>query len=149
MGLYFECPYGSAINRLYSIHDNHHEDRRWGFDCKDVKEWTYSECHWSGYVNDYDEYLFYNCPQEGALITGMESVHNNHHEDRRWNYKCCNVAKTSTHGCYHSMHINNMDGPMDYKVQDGYWISGLESEHDSHHEDRVWRLELCKIQKDY
>jgi len=145
--LYFECPEGSAITHLRSIHDNHHEDRVWAFDCQTVKKETkITACAWTGYVNNLDEPFSYECAEGAGLITGMESVHDNHHEDRQWKYKCCYTAETCYHDCHQTDPINAMDKPMDYLVQDGYWISGLQSVHDNHHEDREWRLHLCKIQ---
>lgn len=91
----------------------------------------------------------------------MESEHDNRHEDRRlvtkyiwitvkyyifrWNFKCCSAADTCYHDCHYSPYINDYDEPMDYTVQDGYVITGLESEHSNSAEDRRWRLQLCKI----
>jgi len=145
--LYFECPEGSAITHLTSIHNNNYEDRMWAFECQAVKEEAeFTACAWTGYVNNFDEPFIYECTEGAGLITGMESIHDNHYEDRRWSYKCCYTAETCYHDCHFTPFINAMDGPMDYKVQDGYWISGFESEHDNHFEDRQWRLQLCKIQ---
>merc|ERR1711973_461197 len=103
-------------------------------------------CSWSGYVNDYDEVLVYECSSGAGLIAGMESEHDNGSEDRRWNYKCCFAEATCYHDCHFTPYINDYDEAMDYSVQDGYVVVGMESEHDNKHEDRKWRLQVCKIQ---
>ena len=64
----------------------------------------------------------------------------------RWNYKCCVAANTCYHDCHYSPYINAYDEAMDYTVQDGYVVTGLESEHSNGNEDRRWRLQLCQIQ---
>ena len=48
------------------------------------------------------------------------------------------LQDTCYHDCHFTPFINDLDEPMDYTVQDGYMISGLESEHDNHAEDRKW-----------
>merc|ERR1711892_61225 len=143
--LYFECPEGSAISHIQSIHDNSHEDRIWGFECA-VVENLFDSCAWTGYVNNFDETFVYECTAGAGIITGMESEHDNRKEDRRWSYKCCEAVATCYHDCHFTPYINDLDQPMDYTVQDGYMIAGVESEHDNHSEDRKWRLQLCKVQ---
>ena len=39
-------------------------------------------------VNDFDQLLEFQCPNEG-FITGINSFHNNDKEDRRFKFKCC------------------------------------------------------------
>merc|ERR1712172_369532 len=87
--LFFECPEGETISHLLSMHDNGAEDRRWGFECKPVADFPFDSCSWTGYVNNFDETFVYECTTGAGVITGMESEHDNHHEDRRWSYKCC------------------------------------------------------------
>merc|ERR1719443_1833733 len=89
------------------------------------------------WVNDYDGYLYFECP-EGQSISRLMSIHDNGHEDRRWNYKCCVAANTCYHDCHYSPYINAYDEAMDYTVQDGYVVTGLESEHSNGNEDRRW-----------
>ena len=81
--LYFECPEGQSISRLMSIHDNGHEDRMWAFECLPL-EYGYDSCAWSGYVNNYDEMLLFECASGAGVVAGMESEHDNKHEDRRY-----------------------------------------------------------------
>ena len=77
--LYFECPEGQSISRLMSIHDNGHEDRMWAFECLPL-EYGYDSCAWSGYVNNYDEMLLFECASGAGVVAGMESEHDNKHD---------------------------------------------------------------------
>eukprot|EP00092_Neocalanus_flemingeri_P081720 GFUD01102138.1.p1 GENE.GFUD01102138.1~~GFUD01102138.1.p1 ORF type:complete len:113 (-),score=20.32 GFUD01102138.1:25-363(-) len=99
-----------------------------------------------GYVNNFDETFVYECTNVAGVITGMQSVHSNGAEDRRWSYKCCSATATCYHDCFFTPYINEFDQPMDFTLQDGYQLTGTESEHDNGKEDRVWRLQLCKVQ---
>jgi len=45
------------------------------------------------YVNDYDELLHYECPDNG-YVSGVHSIHNNDAEDRIWNFQCCHTPGT-------------------------------------------------------
>ena len=96
--LYFECPEGQSITRMISVHSNHDEDRMWAFECSAL-EHGYESCAWSGYVNNYDEVrriekcpmiehtmykvLLFECASGAGVVSGMESEHDNKHEDRR------------------------------------------------------------------
>ena len=99
--LYFECPEGQSITRMMSIHSNHDEDRMWAFECSALEN-GYDSCAWSGYVNNYDEVrrierglwgmsdhvimhkvLLFECASGAGVVSGMESEHDNGHEDRR------------------------------------------------------------------
>jgi len=93
--LNFRCPqhhgvYGS-ISRIKSHHHNGKEDRQWDFECNyDIR--TQSSCSWPhDFVNGWDAELQYECPKYG-YIAGAYSYHDNHREDRRWKYYCCDVG---------------------------------------------------------
>merc|ERR1712215_272530 len=120
--LYFECEEGQSISHIESIHDNKYEDRKWGFECAPTG-FEFDTCSWTGYVNNFDETFVYECTTGAGIITGMESEHDNHSEDRRWSYKCCTATTTCYHDCHFTPHINELDGLMDYTVQDGYLIA--------------------------
>ena len=47
--------------------------------------------HLSGYVNNFDQLVEYQCPNEG-IPTGVDSVHSNRNEDRRFKFRCCQPA---------------------------------------------------------
>ncbi|XP_018949936.1 hemagglutinin/amebocyte aggregation factor-like [Cyprinus carpio] len=90
----FECPPHHVIAGISSYHDNYHEDRRWQFSCcrskctSEVRGHCHSDCHWTSYVNSFDEYFFWTVPTQRVLV-GIGSYHDDIHEDRRWRYKYC------------------------------------------------------------
>uniref|UniRef100_A0A8C1ERY6 Hemagglutinin/amebocyte aggregation factor n=1 Tax=Cyprinus carpio carpio TaxID=630221 RepID=A0A8C1ERY6_CYPCA len=85
----FECPPHHVIAGISSYHDNYHEDRRWQFSCcrskctSEVRGHCHSDCHWTSYVNSFDEYFFWTVPTQRVLV-GIGSYHDDIHEDRRW-----------------------------------------------------------------
>ncbi|KAJ8315168.1 hypothetical protein KUTeg_007318, partial [Tegillarca granosa] len=83
----FTCPAGQSISRIMSVHDNGHEDRRWSFECRQ-NPGTTGKCFWSGYVNSYDQLLEYHCP-DSHFVHGVESIHDNGKEDRKFSFYCC------------------------------------------------------------
>ena len=80
--LYFECPEGQSVSHISSVHDNKHEDRMWAYECSPLTA-GYDNCAWSGYVNNFDEILLFECASGAGVVAGMESEHDNGHEDRR------------------------------------------------------------------
>ncbi|KAJ8314050.1 hypothetical protein KUTeg_008611 [Tegillarca granosa] len=90
--LNFQCPTGQAISWIKSIHNNHREDRLFDFRCTN-KCPKANSCHWTGYINNYDQRVDFVCPS-GGMISGFKSVHSNHHEDRRWRVYCCRNSLT-------------------------------------------------------
>ncbi|XP_050990394.1 hemagglutinin/amebocyte aggregation factor-like [Labeo rohita] len=83
----FECPAQHVIAGMSSYHSNPHEDRRWKFYCC-KSPCTSGSCHWTSYVNNFDEYFHYTVPSQNVLV-GVHSYHQNAQEDRRWAYKAC------------------------------------------------------------
>jgi len=145
-GLAFHCPIRDnkhgAIKRIESYHSNHHEDRRWHFECSyDVQR--AGHCHWTGWLNGWDAELRYNCPNNG-YIAGLNSYHDNHREDRRWRVLCC-VAIPGLEDCKWTGYINGWDAHMNYNVPSGRVINGLYSHHSNHREDRIWRVYECRL----
>ena len=59
------------------------------------------------WVNDYDGYLYYECP-EGESISRMTSIHSNHDEDRRWAFEC-DVLEHGYDTCTWSGFVNDWD----------------------------------------
>lgn len=126
----FECPDGEHIANVGSMHSNHHEDRRWDYQCKKLSN-SYSgsyfkNCAWSGFVNDFHEMVAFRCPDKGA-ITGVYSIHDNHKEDRRFSFKCCQVVNYPIKECKFTNYLNEWDGPMNYRVPDRFLLVGFAS----------------------
>merc|ERR1712098_808553 len=52
----FECSSGAGVVAgLESEHDNHTEDRRWSFKCVVDSGTCYHDCHFTPFLNDYDD----------------------------------------------------------------------------------------------
>lgn len=144
--LYKSCPGGQELFRLYSIHDNHKEDRRWKFGCRPAP-FRFQRYRWTGYVNGWDGNLHHVCENKG-VVTGLKGYHDNHHEDRRYAIECGNYYDNDwIDYCIWTDYINGLDGLMDYSVSAGWSLVGLNSYHKNREEDRRWRLNLCKVKQ--
>ena len=135
------CPAGQSIDRISSQHSNHHEDRTWSFYCKSSSKIS-SSCHWSGYVNSFDQQILFQCAS--GVITGVQSYHSNHHEDRRFNFKCCNTKNNLPSHCSWTDFANDWDGAMDYYVKYDHFLVGAYSVHSNSREDRRWKFLVCQ-----
>uniref|UniRef100_A0A8C8D7M2 Uncharacterized protein n=1 Tax=Oncorhynchus tshawytscha TaxID=74940 RepID=A0A8C8D7M2_ONCTS len=93
--LHFNCPSRQSISYIKKgrkgtkLHNNTYEDRLWGFECKDTFVYE-PECHWSPYINDFDQEFTFEFPKN-YVLTGMNSYHFNRHEDKVWKCYCCRV----------------------------------------------------------
>ncbi|TRY67197.1 hypothetical protein TCAL_13161 [Tigriopus californicus] len=137
-----ECPPNDSIYEVQSIHDNHHEDRVWDWRCQ-PSGYEFESCSWSGDVNQYDGPLNFEC--SNGVITGVESTNSNHDEDRVWSFKCCTKPNICYSECSISAAANEYDGPLSFRVDPGYFLTGADSVHSNHDEDRVWHFHTCKI----
>lgn len=87
------CSNGGYLNGVFSIHNNKNEDRRYKFRCCTPRSGYYHKnCKWSNWVNNYDETFSYFVPT-GYVIRGVNSIHHNKKEDRRFKFEICQVAK--------------------------------------------------------
>lgn len=50
----------------------------------------------AAYLNAYDQDLHYNCPHEYQAISHVESIHDNHKEDRMFDLSCSDVTDGAT-----------------------------------------------------
>merc|ERR1711953_344276 len=73
---------------------------------------------------------------------GLGSKHNNHHEDRVWDFSCRRGKVTSD--CSWTGWINGYDEDMNHLCPDGGIVIGVQSKHNNHREDRIWKLKCCK-----
>ncbi|CAG5128367.1 unnamed protein product [Candidula unifasciata] len=142
-----ECPDQQIIKSLESQHDNKYEDRVWNMICAlATNEIRIGACEWSGYVNNYDELLEYQCADE-RIIAGIESIHENAYEDRKYSFKCCVPEGVVAHSCEITPYVNDYDKLFNYRVPDGFAIKGVDSVHDNHYEDRIFKFEICKLDR--
>ncbi len=91
--------------------------------------------------NDWDRDLNVQCSNRQAIY-GVQSYHSNHHEDRRWNFKCKNVVPRYSH-CYWTGYENNWDKPIHFRCAANSVMAGVSSYHHNHYEDRRWRFKCC------
>eukprot|EP01083_Nonionella_stella_P176741 619218_1 len=118
-----ECDDDDALYKVYSIHDNDREDRKFTFSCKAML-WQFSliNCDgYSAYVNDYDETFLYECPR-GGVVKGISSKHSNHDEDRKWSFLCCDIQYTPMH-----LQSSNGDGDRLLTTISSSWNNGVRS----------------------
>ena len=79
----------------------------------------------------------------GEYISHMYSHHNNHHEDRQFKFQCRKGGISNQ--CYLTGYQNSFDHNGDMHCSTDYAIVGMESYHNSHHEDRRWKFWCCKV----
>ncbi|XP_062611243.1 hemagglutinin/amebocyte aggregation factor-like [Saccostrea cucullata] len=137
------------IDAIVSFHHNHYEDRRYELHCGTaLKHGRDVNCHWTGYVNDFDHAVHYRCPGAG-YINGMASYHHNAYEDRRHRFRCCGPKSLNYQykQCRWTGWVNHYDQPVVYFVPKGYVLRGVNSVHHNHYEDRRFQFEVCKLVK--
>lgn len=103
----------------------------------------------TGYVNDYDDKIQFSVNND-EFICGMRSRHNNHKEDRKFDFYACSYPEDVTSPQRTDEHWTD-DYCGDYgkeaycKCSDGYGVVGMYSTHSNHKEDRKWKLLCAKI----
>ncbi|XP_059154334.1 dermatopontin-like [Physella acuta] len=138
----YRCPLSQTISYIYSEHNNFFEDRKWEFYCRSVGETA--DCEQSGYVNQFDQLLHYVCPRD-KFITGIASYHDNHYEDRRFQFQCCRATGRNLTGCFMTGDANTWDQKLTFMVPVGMVINGAYSTHNNYYEDRIWRFQICYV----
>ena len=127
---YFECPEGEAINMFDGIYDQQSYDRKFRFGCTKVA--SKANCSWTDYVNDYDKPVQHNCD---GYIGGIQSIHSNGVEDRKWKIQCCNPGtEIQKMSCITTSFINDFKGRIEFKLKADNIFVGLESYHENSQE---------------
>jgi len=139
--LSYVCPSNHAINAFRSVHDNGKEDRLWKIGCCKVTGARLVDVGLTSYLNSWDGVLDFTCEDDEVLI-GMDSVHDNQKEDRRYAALCARLVwdEGVTFSSKWSGWVNSLDGYLQF--QPGYCdvITGLYSVHDNSKEDRRWKF---------
>ncbi|XP_059171747.1 dermatopontin-like isoform X2 [Physella acuta] len=117
----FLCPKGQVLSYLASQHSNYYNDRVWDFACGSVPT-SMLNCSKSGYVNEMDQILAFMCPAY-AVVTGLESYHENFYEDRRFKFQCCELDMVELNECYMTDFTNKYDETFAYTVPAGYVVA--------------------------
>ncbi|XP_059154331.1 dermatopontin-like [Physella acuta] len=86
----YVCPHNKVMTGVASYHSNHHEDRRFKFQCCSVNGKSLNGCYKTGEVNTWDGKLTLLVP-EGKVVNGAYSTHNNYYEDRIWRFNICSI----------------------------------------------------------
>lgn len=146
--LQFECPHENQfISHITSVHDNHREDRVFDMSCADFPidvDGLLTSCTWTEYVNDWDGLLAFEC-NDNMYISGLQSDHDNHREDRRWKVKCCEMHEIHLADCHFTAWTNAYDGRQYLDTGSSHIMKGIISIHDNHREDRIYKFETCKV----
>ncbi|XP_052777878.1 dermatopontin-like [Mya arenaria] len=147
---FFACPNPDEfVNHVESIHSNGAEDRRFAFSCSKVPSSGQEEqgnIHClpiTGYVNDFDGPLAFQC-NDNYYINGMGSRHDNHPEDRIWQFKCCGILGMHMDDCKYTGWTNTYDQPQMFNAENGYITRGVVSVHNNGPEDRLYEYEICQ-----
>jgi len=85
-----ECSNDSVITSIWSEHSDYYEDRKFSYKCHKFDGWQIdtNTCSWTDYVNNFDGTFQFEC-EDGKVMTGISSYHDNYHEDRKFKFKCC------------------------------------------------------------
>ena len=142
------CPANMFVSGIYSVHSNHHEDRRFKLTCASVKAGSYTATRgsrsWTGYVNNWDQPVNFTCPSN-KFIVGVGSYHSNRAEDRRFRFACAamnvkgGTAYPTTCG---STATSNWDAVNNHVTYSGA-LTGISSYHHNHYEDRRTSARYC------
>ncbi|XP_041361311.1 dermatopontin-like [Gigantopelta aegis] len=141
----FTCPPDQFLAHLMSEYKHYYNDRVWDFKCRHPgNDVTLTNCEWSGYVNEFDRPLIYQCTTSG-IITGISSYHENYYEDRRFRFQCCQASGYLVTNCDFTPYVNNFDEHMEYVVEAGKIMRGADGYHNNNKEDRRWKFEICEL----
>jgi len=118
------CPGNKVIAGVCSHHNSGKEDRKFNFYCVDLENAEKTNCSWTGWVNDYDKDMNYICPGN-KVIAGVHSKHNNHKEDRKFDFYCCNITPSVQEIWISGRVKNNNGSPMSgVTIQIERWHGG-------------------------
>ena len=107
----FSCGLSSfsalSFTSISSVHDNRREDRIWAVHCGVYlgSYLTVGLSVWTFYVNDFDGNMTFECP-DGNVVTGIGGYHSNHHEDRRYKFRCTFLKKLRRSSCSWTKYTN-------------------------------------------
>lgn len=146
-GLY--CDSDKVAIGFNSWHNNGKEDRRWKIYCKKLSGTTTTNCGLSDdYVNSFDSYFKESC-DDGQVLHGLYSYHDNGKEDRRFKFHCCDLQREND---YKSVSVSSWSGYQnnwdDSHTTSSYSSNkvfcGVSSYHDNGKEDRRVRFKYCR-----
>jgi len=144
-GLKFEAGANRMITGMHSVHNNWHNDRRFGFYTKAAKGFYCNPEGWTSYVNEFDKKFTFECPND-KLISGIYSVHDNYYDDRRFKFQCCRLSmQVATRADAWSGYKNAMDKGLDFQCDQSRALKGVSSQHANWHNDRQFAFRCSRI----
>jgi len=143
--------WSAGSNRMFtgfrSYHDNHREDRRWQVKYGSASGVSCSPGGLSNWQNDFDQPLSFTCPSQ-QVLNGFNSYHDNHREDRRWEFRCCVIFGAQLKNAAWTGYLNSWDNDLDYRCPSTKVMNGVYSYHDNNREDRRWKVKCVDLVKD-
>ena len=135
----FTCNSNEAIIGIQSQHSDDREDRKWKFTCGKLPAPLFglADCGWTGYVNNYDYDMTFECPNNG-VITGLVFSE----RSRTPNLGILHLMKRFNVRIQFLSNIFPSNSPCHFSHCSGIW-----SKHDNHHEDRIWKFNCCQVAK--
>ena len=119
------CPDKQGFYRVVSQYDGTTRDRQWQWDCREVTKTTTANCFWTeDWENWFHRPFFFRCPAN-YILTGVNSIHHNAYEDRRWKFHCCDAENHFTKNCFATDYMNNWYENIDYTVDQSYVLTGV------------------------
>jgi len=144
----FQADNDEMITGIQSYHISSHEDRVWTFFSGGATGVSCSRKSWTSWKNDWDGPLNFECGSN-QVLAGIGSKHDNHREDRRWKFCCCDVSNNvRTVSARWTEYLNWWDGSIQFKCGVSEALSGLHSYHDNKHEDRRWKAKCVALADD-
>ena len=120
-----------------------YEDRWWKFTCGKLPAPTFglSDCGWSGYANNYDQNLKFECPNDG-VITGLVFCC-----FLEFCFSECSRNSTEIAKCHFYFQCSMLwfDPFSIFFSPISLSFSGIWSRHDNHREDRIFRFNCCQL----
>ncbi|XP_052802509.1 dermatopontin-like [Mya arenaria] len=104
--------------------------------------------HAAAYVNALDAEFSFSCGTSEQTISHVESVHDNHAEDRQFDFSCRDVMAEmdgTKAACYWTGYANVFDQPENFQCPGNQYVNGMGSQHNNHYEDRIWKFRCCSL----
>ncbi|XP_041805031.1 zinc metalloproteinase nas-33-like [Chelmon rostratus] len=139
--LHRKCPPGQVVSSFASFYNKKKKDRLWRISCQAFN--SSEECHWSPFVNNYQENIDFNCP-DNELIAGVSSTHSKRKADRRWKFYCCSFSDFTTANCTTSAVVNTGGEYLSLSVPSSNFLTGVNSSYDMETRDRQWSFSYCQ-----
>jgi len=134
---------------MYSVHDNHKEDRRFKF-YQSAHGSSATGCYWTGETGWDAEWTL--AANQGSAITGLWSRHDNHKEDRIFKLRFCQIVSTAAASAAPTQSapvwtgfVNSYDQEVNWVGGNGYVMTGIHSKHHNSYEDRLWDFQSSSM----